>query len=206
MAPHQRTRRSLRRRGSREETMQKLVHSGLDVFSRHGFDGASTKMVAEHADVNEALISRYFGGKEGLLRAIILQSARDANTQATEYPAGNTVEQEIVNFLTAAIDAFGRNPAFLRLLLSRTIISPTRQRSLMKELTRVGEIHLIGRLAEFQAREVISSSVNLRDVSEILQLFIVGMLLKRLLWGSSRVHVTRTIAQMANAIAQTVLQ
>ena len=51
------------------ETRQRLIHSALEVFGAYGFDGASTRMLAERAGANLAAIPYYFGGKEGLYRA-----------------------------------------------------------------------------------------------------------------------------------------
>ncbi|MEI2302103.1 CerR family C-terminal domain-containing protein [Ensifer sp. MJa1] len=47
-------------------TREKLLTSSIDVFGRYGFDGASTRLLAETAGVNLQAIPYYFGGKEGL--------------------------------------------------------------------------------------------------------------------------------------------
>lgn len=47
-------------------TREKLLTSSIDVFGRYGFDGATTRMLAETAGVNLQAIPYYFGGKEGL--------------------------------------------------------------------------------------------------------------------------------------------
>lgn len=49
-----------------DATREKLLTSSIDVFGRYGFDGASTRMLAETAGVNLQAIPYYFGGKEGL--------------------------------------------------------------------------------------------------------------------------------------------
>jgi AcrR family transcriptional regulator len=40
------------------------------VFSDHGFDGASTRMISGEAGVNMAMLNYYFGSKEGLFLAV----------------------------------------------------------------------------------------------------------------------------------------
>lgn len=52
-----------------EATRQKLIEAALRIFGEHGFDGASTRMLADAAGANLAAIPYYFGGKEGLYRA-----------------------------------------------------------------------------------------------------------------------------------------
>jgi AcrR family transcriptional regulator len=52
-----------------EDTRQRLINAALEVFGNYGFDGASTRMLAEKAGANLAAIPYHFGGKEGLYRA-----------------------------------------------------------------------------------------------------------------------------------------
>jgi len=47
-------------------TRQRLLLAAIDVFGRHGFDGTSTRHLANAAGVNLQAIPYYFGGKEGL--------------------------------------------------------------------------------------------------------------------------------------------
>ncbi|WP_422785158.1 TetR/AcrR family transcriptional regulator [Seinonella peptonophila] len=47
-----------------------LLASALDEFSEKGFAGARTENIAARAGVNKQLITYYFGGKEGLYRAV----------------------------------------------------------------------------------------------------------------------------------------
>ncbi|MBB4188663.1 AcrR family transcriptional regulator [Sinorhizobium terangae] len=47
-------------------TREKLLSASIDVFGRYGFDGATTRMLADKAGVNLQAIPYYFGGKEGL--------------------------------------------------------------------------------------------------------------------------------------------
>lgn len=55
------------RRGNRGDvTREKLLSASVDVFGRYGFDGATTRMLADAAGVNLQAIPYYFGGKEGL--------------------------------------------------------------------------------------------------------------------------------------------
>jgi TetR/AcrR family transcriptional regulator, regulator of cefoperazone and chloramphenicol sensitivity len=50
----------------RDATREKLLATSLDVFGRYGFDGASTRRLADAAGVNLQAIPYYFSSKEGL--------------------------------------------------------------------------------------------------------------------------------------------
>lgn len=53
-----------------EDTRQRLVLAALEVFGHYGFEGTSTRQLAERAGVNLAAIPYHFGGKEGLYAAV----------------------------------------------------------------------------------------------------------------------------------------
>lgn len=55
--------------GRGDATREKLLDASIGVFGRYGFDGASTRMLADAAGVNLQAIPYYFGGKEGLYLA-----------------------------------------------------------------------------------------------------------------------------------------
>lgn len=51
------------------DTKQAIVEAALREFADKGFDGASTREIAEQADVNHRLIGHHFGGKDALWQA-----------------------------------------------------------------------------------------------------------------------------------------
>ena len=50
---------------------ESFIRAGLDLFGDYGLDGASTRMLAQKAGANISGIVYYFGGKEGLYRAVL---------------------------------------------------------------------------------------------------------------------------------------
>ena len=53
------------------DAREKLLAAGTELFAVKGFAGVSIRQLAETAGVNSALISYYYGGKEGLYAAVI---------------------------------------------------------------------------------------------------------------------------------------
>lgn len=53
-----------------ERTRQAILDAGLAEFAAKGYAGARVGDIADRAGVNKQLISYYFGGKEGLYRAV----------------------------------------------------------------------------------------------------------------------------------------
>jgi AcrR family transcriptional regulator len=62
------------RRGRRpgpSTTREEILHAARDLFARHGYDRTTTRLVAEAAKVDPALVARAFGNKDGLFRAAV---------------------------------------------------------------------------------------------------------------------------------------
>ncbi len=54
-----------------DDTRARLIHSGLRLFGQHGFEGASTRDIAEDAGANAPALLYYFSSKEGLYLACV---------------------------------------------------------------------------------------------------------------------------------------
>ena len=88
------------------------------VFSEHGFDGASTRMISGEANVNMAMLNYYFGSKEGLFIAVverkitsfedILQSVGNAENKSSW--------QKIETYINLYGDKVVNNNCFQKLL------------------------------------------------------------------------------------------
>jgi AcrR family transcriptional regulator len=80
-----------------DETRRRLLAAALEAFSRHGYDGVSTRQLAQRAGVNLAAIPYHFGSKAGVYQAVVdgiaegfgepLRRAADAARTAASDPA-----------------------------------------------------------------------------------------------------------------------
>lgn len=53
------------------KSRERLLEAAVDVFGKHGFEAATTRMIAKAAGVNIAAIPYYFNGKDGLYQAAV---------------------------------------------------------------------------------------------------------------------------------------
>ena len=53
------------------KTREQMLRKGMEIFSRFGPEGVSTRRLAREAGVNVAAIQYYFGGKEGYYLAVV---------------------------------------------------------------------------------------------------------------------------------------
>ena len=83
------------------DSKERLLKAAKDLFVRKGFSGVSIREIAREAEANSALISYYFGDKEGLFKGVLesfvrpLNATRMAQFALLEKQAGITVEDVV---------------------------------------------------------------------------------------------------------------
>jgi AcrR family transcriptional regulator len=163
---------------SKNLTCQKLMDAGLKIFCKHGYDAATTKLVAKESGVNEALINRYFKGKKGLLHAIIETIAKEYVSKVEFYPKGETAEQEIYNFCSTRLEAIATNPEFFKLMISRSLIeseTKSKMNATFKSTTHDGAPQiLVDRLTELQKNGSIRPDINIHRTTVAISMLAGG--------------------------------
>lgn len=107
---------------SAKERRQQLIRVAVDLFSRKGFNGTTTREIAAAAGVTEAIIFRHFETKEHLYTAIIDQrlDSPDAAEWISELRSAmdRDDDQAVIRQLINAIIGLHKNdPKFERLML-----------------------------------------------------------------------------------------
>jgi AcrR family transcriptional regulator len=83
------------------DTKERLLKAAKELFVRKGFSGVSIREIAREAEANSALISYYFGDKEGLFKGVLesfvrpLNAHRMAQFALLEKQADITVEEVV---------------------------------------------------------------------------------------------------------------
>ena len=70
-----------------------LILAGLELFGEHGLEATTTRMLARRAGANIAAIPYYFGGKEGLYKAVVQHIAERVGAHM------GTVSEDVGAFL-----------------------------------------------------------------------------------------------------------
>lgn len=110
---------SLPNKIARNITEVRIVEAAVQLFSRQGFKGTSTRDIAELAQVNEATLFRHFGRKIDLFWAAAdsrlerLKLSRELQTGLASDADPETVIPMIVSFI---MDGMFKQPELMRLL------------------------------------------------------------------------------------------
>jgi AcrR family transcriptional regulator len=81
------------------EKKQAILKTALSLFAQKGYDSTSTAKVAQEAGVSEGLIFKHFGNKEGLLEAVLKESATAAETMLSAVIMAPSPQEKIMRML-----------------------------------------------------------------------------------------------------------
>lgn len=129
--PAPRPRRSGRRPGP-NRTRAAILQAARSAFAARGYDAISIRAVAREADVDPALVHRFFGSKEGLFVAAMELPASPSQlvpALLAEGPEG--LGERIVHTLLTLNDNSGHAAPFLALL--RGAVSHERAATMLRE-------------------------------------------------------------------------
>jgi AcrR family transcriptional regulator len=163
------------RRRDKEATKKTLLAAAVEVFAQRGFDGATTREVATRAGVNEGLIQRYFGGKAGLLQAIVGNMCGERLTACRAAPPSASLKAEIATVLRHEIMQADANRDFLRVFISRALVDPDLAASLKAHYKDSRMPHLVERLKHFQADGSLDPAVDLETLAATITTFAFGL-------------------------------
>ena len=95
------------------EIRDRILEAASRVYAKHGFRGATTRLIAIEADVNEVTIFRTFGSKAALFDALMQSHVSQSPLPALPDEPANP-EAEIVRWCTAVLAHLRENSSLLR--------------------------------------------------------------------------------------------
>jgi AcrR family transcriptional regulator len=139
------------------KSRERLLEAAVDVFGKHGFEAATTRMIAKEAGVNIAAIPYYFSGKDGLYQAAVTYIVEKIEAKAADtFRKMTTLASEKRLSRKAAMDAM---ETLLGAVINFMVGSP--------EAPRVARIILREQLDPSSAYDIIYSRVMSRIINTI---------------------------------------
>jgi AcrR family transcriptional regulator len=138
----------------RSAKQRALVRAATGLFSQKGYEATPTREIAAAAGCAEGLIHRYFGGKAGLLSALIEDRAyadvADLNQQLKPAPR---LEDEFLQLVEWEIDRMWGDREVLRVLIPRALLDSTMAALLRKNSLGQRTQTIADRLRRFPSSE-----------------------------------------------------
>src|SRR5665647_3543555 len=77
-----------------EDTEQRILDAALKVFASEGYTGATTRRIAEEANVAEVTLFRKFQSKENLLKEVLINNRVMISSTHVLFQVDNSVDLE----------------------------------------------------------------------------------------------------------------
>src|ERR1044072_8860436 len=95
------------------EIRDRILEAAKRVYAKHGFRGATTRLIAIEADVNEVTIFRTFGSKAALFNALMQSHVAHSPLPVLPDEPVNP-ESEIVRWCSAVLEHLSEHSSVLR--------------------------------------------------------------------------------------------
>lgn len=107
-------------RFSAQDRRNQILDVATQLFARQGFEGTTTRAIAERAGVNEAIIFRHFPSKELLYRAVIEKNVREsghASSIRAILERDGDLRESMIEIAASLLRSRISNPTLTRLFL-----------------------------------------------------------------------------------------
>lgn len=108
----------------KQDKKDHIIEVAEKLFSEMGFDGASTRHIAQDANVNMAMLNYYFGGKEGLYLAVFEKRFNASKLQLQSLNNENISSFEKINkCIESYADKMMANSCFQKIIYREMSLS-----------------------------------------------------------------------------------
>jgi TetR/AcrR family transcriptional repressor of mexJK operon len=176
-----------------------MLVAATEVISERGF-GAPVEAIAKRAGVSKQTLYNHFGGKAGLLRALIRQRVDDLTAPLAE--GGDGTESILAAFALDLMQAMlsPANIAMTRVAIQGASDMP----EIAQAMHETGAIPALDRLARFLAAETTAGRLDVDDPAGAAELFagMVGARQVRALMGLPADSDAATLERLCATIAR----
>lgn len=192
---HKNAARSKPKKRDRSASEERLLKAAEEIFSKHGFKGATTRMIAQKAKVNESLIGRYFDGKMGLLVSLIESHMEEFPLKELTYPAQPTVREELTMFIDVLFSKHcDKDEEFFKIVMSQALTDPKFLKRIRELIPKENHPGLVQRMEDLQAKGKIKKDIDIQMVLGNLDTFFHGtMLFDRICMGLTDQEVEQSL-------------
>jgi len=159
----------------RSASEDRLIQAGLETFSKYGFDGATTRMIAKKADVNESLIGRYFDGKEGLLIAIIEKFIEEMNNRELNYPPKENLADELEAYVQDRVQQGCIHMDFAKIIFSQALVNKKFKKRVTETIPMQLDPRLIARVQLLAEKDRLKAGTNVEELCHDVDTYMDGM-------------------------------
>src|SRR5580700_1501135 len=156
--------------GSADLTKKRILAAAELVFSRDGFQGATTREIAREAGVNEVTLFRHFNSREQLLRATLEYGceAFDALVEPERICRGELLGG-LEGYIRDIYSVVKQREAIVRAFIGEARLLPESIRSLLQEFMLIRKTRLVALLQGAQERGFVRKDVDVSAAADFIR-------------------------------------
>ena len=191
----------LPRRKDPDLRQRTLIDAAVACFAERGFDAATTREIAERSGCAEGLIHRYFGGKRGLLAAVLEKKTAEVVLGIENVPYQDDLRADAEALLLWTLDTMWERREFMRVAVAQTLIDPVLGSEVGRRLNEARVAAVRTRLERHHRAGRIREEVCLQSTAELL----AGVALHfgfyhQVVWGLDRAEARRQTLEALAAL------
>ena len=163
----------------REATEERLLLAAEQVFAKYGFKGATTRMIAKKANINVALITRYFDGKYGLLLKLVERKGNEIHFMSLPYTQKHSAPEECLAFALQKYSSLKKDKAFFNIVIAQFLTDPIFLKQFQETLLKFDKnfTEFESRLNELIKNKKMIGDITIKKVFENLETYIFGLII-----------------------------
>lgn len=152
-------------------TRKRILAAAELVFSRDGFQGATTREIARQAGVNEVTLFRHFRTREELLRATLDQGCAtfEALVEQSDEVWKDRLPERLEQYVREMYSVVRQREALVRAFVSEARILPESIRSALQEFMEQRKARFVARLKQAQELGLVRKDVDLSAASDLIR-------------------------------------
>ncbi|MBD2130875.1 TetR family transcriptional regulator [Microcoleus sp. ZQ-A2] len=160
-------------------TRQRLINAALELFTSQGVTETTTRQIAELAQVNEVTLFRQFGNKQGLLLAVIEDTAvftHLSETLRVQVQTTSRLDQALKNYASDRLQALEEIPEVLRSVVGEAGRYTLENRRALGRGVTLANLEVARYLATVIDRENLHPRIPVEKVASLLNEMLFGYL------------------------------
>jgi len=161
-------------------TRDRIIEAALRAFARDGLQGATTRMIAQEAGVNEVTLFRHFQNKEGLLAAVMVQVVQSHQSEGLGDEAAWTgdLKKNLQRFGHELYSTMERDEAFLRTMIGEGKRHPEHARKVIMDAVKPVREHFIANLETARRAGLVRDGLDLGIAADVFTSMMFGGMLR----------------------------
>ena len=160
-------------------TRQRLINAALELFTSQGVTETTTRQIAELAQVNEVTLFRQFGNKQGLLLAVIEDSAvftRLSESLRAQVQKSSRLDQALKNYAGDRLKILEEIPELLRSVVGEAGRYTIENRRALGRGVTLANLEVARYLATVIDRENLHPRISVEKLASLLNEMLFGYL------------------------------